>query len=317
MSEKKKKCPNIKLDENLDKILSATLKEDIYPLILDFANESIEEKDVLKEMIRSISETFHLENPMVLIFNVKDKKFSEKPESLELTENQEKNFNPQKKKEILLHDDVKNDEVLSKLRSTHCILLKKAIEDNVIIISFIDTCNLFDKERTESLKEHLHSTSEFLKNLRNLIQDMYKDPLTETFNRKALEKNLKDLKDKVIIFIDVDDFKKINDTYGHMVGDRILKELAKIIKESLRSSDTVYRYGGDEFVVVIDNSSYETAEKIAERIKKNVEDKITIESNPISISYGISTSPCDVESILKEADERMYRMKRRKKGKEK
>jgi len=73
-----------------------------------------------------------------------------------------------------------------------------------------------------------------MKSFRNSV--LLKDPLTETFNRKALEKNLRDLKGKVIIFIDVDDFKKINDTYGHMVGDRILKELAKIIKESLRSS---------------------------------------------------------------------------------
>ena len=315
MSKKEKKCPNINLDENIDKILSATLKEDIYPLILDFANESIEEKDVIKEMIKSISETFHLENPTVLIFNVKDKKFSEKPESLKVTENQEKSFNPQEKKEILLHDDVKNDEILSKLHSTHCILLKKVVEDNVVIISFIDRCNLFDKEKTESLKDHLDNTSEFLKNLRNLIQDMYKDPLTETFNRKALEKNLKNLKDKVIIFIDVDDFKKINDTYGHLVGDKILKELAKIIKGSLRSSDAVYRYGGDEFVIVLDKSSYEKAEKIAERIKKNVESKIAVESNPISISYGISTSPHNVEGILEEADERMYRMKRMKKDK--
>jgi polar amino acid transport system substrate-binding protein len=96
------------------------------------------------------------------------------------------------------------------------------------------------------------------------------DKLTQIYNRNALSKYLKELlKNRgSIIFFDIDHFKNINDTYGHEKGDFVLKELAKIIKENLRKNDIFGRWGGEEFLILLPNTSYEETLKVAEKLRK-------------------------------------------------
>jgi diguanylate cyclase (GGDEF)-like protein len=118
-----------------------------------------------------------------------------------------------------------------------------------------------------------------------------------------------------LCFLDIDDFKKINDQYGHIVGDDILVQLATRLQHQLKPTDTLARQGGDEFVIVIYNvdSSSQILEKIDE-LKRVVQEPLTShdETFVISASFGYSIYMIDsntIEDLLKVADRRMYREK--------
>lgn len=152
-----------------------------------------------------------------------------------------------------------------------------------------------------------------------------RDPLTLLKNRRELEESLdqelsrhaRQREDMAVMFIDCDDFKQVNDTYGHDVGDMYLKHVAYHLKELTRKSDLAFRFAGDEFVVLLPNQKQDGAEVISARIKEHfintplIVEGVTI---PVLISYGvISTSEMqrvDSKSILKKADQRLYEMKK-------
>jgi diguanylate cyclase (GGDEF)-like protein len=116
------------------------------------------------------------------------------------------------------------------------------------------------------------------------------------------------------MMIDVDNFKRINDEYGHASGDAVLKQLAEIINSNTRSTDIVARLGGDEFVVVLPRTSYEIVLKVAQRIKQAIEDKSFVFDSyaiktTISIGIVITTQPIQTNCFLKNADESLYKAK--------
>ena len=118
-----------------------------------------------------------------------------------------------------------------------------------------------------------------------------------------------------ILMLDIDFFKKINDTYGHAAGDIVLEAVAKIIKSCTRNVDTAARYGGEEFVVMLNNTSASAAMAVAERIRKLVEDKIILydgQNIKVTISIGVSSYNFDLEpakSIVERADKALYESK--------
>jgi diguanylate cyclase (GGDEF)-like protein/putative nucleotidyltransferase with HDIG domain len=131
----------------------------------------------------------------------------------------------------------------------------------------------------------------------------------ESINRKISEGN----KQISIMFCDIDKFKSINDTYGHEVGDFLLKEIAKIIKTEVEDTGMVFRYGGEEFVVMLCDYTSEEALIEAEKIRKTIaKDQVLQEYAdcfPITISIGIASYPkhaLDAEGLIKKSDTAMY-----------
>ena len=118
-----------------------------------------------------------------------------------------------------------------------------------------------------------------------------------------------------VAYLDLDNFKRVNDLHGHGEGDMVLKEVARILQENFRSGDVVGRVGGDEFIVIVYDCRKEALLKRLERIKKMIE--TNFKKYGLSVSYGVVAVPSegtDINLILKLADERMYEMKRGKKG---
>jgi diguanylate cyclase (GGDEF)-like protein len=149
------------------------------------------------------------------------------------------------------------------------------------------------------------------------------DDLTKLYNyrylRKYLEADVKRClryKKKVsLLFIDVDGFKRINDTFGHLVGSQALAEMGQVLKKMVRETDVVGRYGGDEFVIVLPETPLNGAMVIAERIRKKVEECEFVAQNlsiRLTVSLGVANCPkhtLTAEGLIKKADAAMYRAK--------
>jgi diguanylate cyclase (GGDEF)-like protein len=113
-----------------------------------------------------------------------------------------------------------------------------------------------------------------------------------------------------LLMIDIDRFKNANDEHGHLVGDRILKTVARILQEGARLGDIVARYGGDEFAVLLPETGAGTAAEVANRIRRNVEGLETL-SPPVTISVGVASTETskDAAELLERADTALYRAK--------
>jgi len=152
-----------------------------------------------------------------------------------------------------------------------------------------------------------------------------RDPLTEVYNRRHLFERLSSMisehtrtkKDFSVAILDIDFFKKINDTFGHQAGDYILKEFTKTITHNLRPYDVLGRYGGEEFMIILDSVSKETALIIVERILNDVRQKnYTYGDDTICFTFSAGISDCKdveenftVEKLVEKADNRLYSAK--------
>jgi len=151
-----------------------------------------------------------------------------------------------------------------------------------------------------------------------------KDPMTGLANRRelmaALEREMKRAervkKPLSILLIDIDHFKRINDTYGHPFGDEVIKGIARIMKNVVRPYDIVARYGGEEFAILLVETDTRRAGSVAERIRTSVKNKLFEykgERVPVTVSIGCSTFPEDgkiAEELLDMADRALYLSKR-------
>ena len=148
-----------------------------------------------------------------------------------------------------------------------------------------------------------------------------RDGLTGVYNRSylelAIERTTKELRRNggsvSILFLDVDDMKRVNDTHGHQAGDRLLRELAALLGESCRDSDIVARYGGDEFVVLMPATDDEGARRVGRKIEEAIVARNASAGGAVGLSASLgmhTVGEADIDDLLHEADRRMYAMKR-------
>ncbi|WP_415902412.1 GGDEF domain-containing protein [Neptuniibacter sp. QD29_5] len=150
------------------------------------------------------------------------------------------------------------------------------------------------------------------------------DGLTGALNRRAFFESVETIKQQIekeqtdltLAYMDLDDFKPINDLYGHVVGDKVLKSFVATLRDELRSTDIIARVGGEEFVIVLPNTDIDNAQTILDRIRNKVaEHPLAIEGHCIklSVSIGLSQNQKNhkliVDQLIKEADKALYKAK--------
>ncbi len=147
------------------------------------------------------------------------------------------------------------------------------------------------------------------------------DKLTSLFNRVKLDNSLKYELDRAhrfstdlsIIIIDIDDFKKVNDTYGHLVGDKVLINIAKILTHNIRKVDILGRWGGEEFLVICPHTDEKGVLKLAKNLREKIQNSTNIEEleSTVTASFGITfLKPSDnIDSFIKRADDALYYVK--------
>ncbi len=227
---------------------------------------------------------------------------------------------------IITHKDVISAIYHSMLDSTISELIELLEKKELITIreedTVIDAIRIFEEKSIEHLPVinaegvlvGIITGTDILKGLPRFALI---DPLTGLENRRVLDYLSQKLKrqrvrDLYVLFIDVDNFKRINDTYGHVFGDQVLRRLAQEILASVRAYDNVIRFGGEEIVVILHRVNYSQAMDIAQRIRKRVK-SITFEEHPevrITVSVGVAPYTGDLLETIKRADEAMYKAKK-------
>lgn len=156
---------------------------------------------------------------------------------------------------------------------------------------------------------------------RGLEQKIHLDGLTGLVNRGGLEVAAERLFAETresgqpfcVMFADMDNFKAVNDRYGHTVGDRVLRQFGRIARSSVRESDLAGRYGGDEFVLILPDTTCREAQQVADRLRRKVADWARDNDLDCSVSIGIREVPThgeDLETVMRLVDEAMYSTKR-------
>lgn len=152
-----------------------------------------------------------------------------------------------------------------------------------------------------------------------LQRQALKDPLTDAYNRSYFDNNIESIlalnknqnNHSAIIFFDIDLFKKVNDTYGHAIGDDVLKNLAFIVRNNIRKDDKLVRWGGEEFIIIVGAKSIYEATYLAEQLRNCIEEYEFDTVGSITCSFGVSLhGGNDIQKSIKDADERLYKAKR-------
>lgn len=181
------------------------------------------------------------------------------------------------------------------------------------LIVTMATLALANSHQMHALREQQHKLSEQARH----------DPLTGVYNRRALDEILNELMRAhtpfTLVFLDIDNFFAVNDQFGHLVGDRVIQEFAQFLRDIIRKTDSLFRYGGDEFIILMPQTTAEQAEQVLARLQPELHKRSEqwageLPGVQLSISVGVSSwspqNPRPLEDIFEEADQFMYRRKR-------
>jgi len=318
-----------------NEILGQVLISKIYKFVIEKFDQKNNDKQVLSDLLQIISEFFEADE-WSLLLTPEDKnwtflawsfKMDKKPlDEMALFLQKEK---PETVKRILKTKEMfyikdtlhfKDWKEVKEFQTLSWIGIPIILDGNVYGILNLDFYKKIKKlSRTEKklinlISKEIPLVINHIFNLRDLVLDSYKDILTEVYNRKILnEKSLRGY--KIFFFIDINEFKKINDNYGHLVGDEILKITAKRLKNIFKEDDIIVRYGGDEFLICLKERDNLSIEDIKERIKKTLFRDIKIKDLIIKISVSVGEFLKDedesLNAIIEKTDELMYKDKRK------
>ena len=217
------------------------------------------------------------------------------------------------------------------MKTNRTIEMPKIITSNLPEERLPNVTEFFNKEFGFASKE-INYNNEFLKSLDAISEspvfvtvknseNLIKDYLTGVYNKRYIDqrfskeahRNLKESIPTTVIMADIDSFKKVNDTYGHLVGDMVLKEIAATIQKTIRHVDIPARYGGEEFTIILPETAALNAVTIAERLRTKISEiEVHVDNETIirpTVSIGISEYPNaseDIKELIDWADKALY-----------
>ena len=193
----------------------------------------------------------------------------------------------------------------------------------VFLIIYMPAIVLLSKSINTNYQMAIKNNDELQMNIQKLKKLSTTDSLTNIYNRryffevaeKMITTSLQEKKLLSFLMLDIDFFKHINDTYGHQAGDFILMTLAKEIKELMRKNDIFARVGGEEFAIILENTSIKEAQAVAEKIRKHIAKKDFIFDGTtidLTVSIGVASlneSSLNIETLYNQADQQLYKAK--------
>ncbi|MBO6509088.1 MAG: GGDEF domain-containing protein, partial [Roseibium sp.] len=197
----------------------------------------------------------------------------------------------------------------------------KMVATAVYTVLFIAYLKYFDDEKkwvTNRPFRDVFQVLTYRERYHDLLEASTRDHLTGTLHRrqydenapKILETSLKNKRPLSLLVIDIDHFKQVNDRHGHQMGDKVLMTISQLLTENLRSDDHLYRFGGEEFVLLCEKMPTEAATSMADRLRKTIERfSVVYLPEKVTVSIGISSAPDDgttVEDLFRAADARLY-----------
>jgi two-component system cell cycle response regulator len=194
---------------------------------------------------------------------------------------------------------------------------------NDFIYRPVERNELMARVRTQ-IRRHRYAM-ELRESVNNTMAMAVTDQLTGLYNRRYFERHLNVLlgkaqeqeRDLALMILDIDHFKAVNDSYGHDIGDAVLREFSARLRRNIRGVDLACRFGGEEFVVLMPDTDFAQADSVAERVRQSIAEKMFDVGAPrplsVTVSVGVSLneSLADTpESLIKRADVALYRAKR-------
>jgi diguanylate cyclase (GGDEF)-like protein len=203
-------------------------------------------------------------------------------------------------------------------QAEHCLNLSRFV-NRIVSLDMSLAIEIYHHIEVQELETSVHA---LLNERESLATQVQHDALTQLASRshlldvleQAMERTVSKRSDLTVAMADLDHFKEINDTLGHLVGDRVLREVAHRIATSVRDKDLIGRYGGEEFLLIFPETSLQVAQQVSERIRQHVgctPIHLPDHSIPITISIGLTHFKRDdtLESLLQRADSAMYTAK--------
>lgn len=314
----------------IGKLLTSTLHtEQLLKLIMEKVGELLSAKNWSLMLLD--------EGKQELYFEIVVGEFSEKIKGLRIKANQGiAGWVANHKRPLLIKDVTKDKRFLSLIDEytgfkTHSVICSPLIcrEKVLGVIELVN--KKIGEEFTEEDLEVLMHLSDYIaiaidnaRNFEKIEELSIKDDLTCLYNTRffhemldrEIKRSMRKRRELSLIFMDMDHFKDVNDTYGHLCGSKLLKEVANIIIGSVRSIDVPIRYGGDEFVIILPETDKNQAEQVAKRILYNVRNFVFLKEENINVkltaSIGFATFPDDAKDkteLVKKADNAMYKVK--------
>ncbi len=232
---------------------------------------------------------------------------------------------------MIKRDNLKNIHCMSlKVEECFYFFLNLGVKGNQFYFAVFSAPTDLSTDILKSFSQFSQSQMRIIERFEEMAKShalIHIDDVTGLYNQRKLYKDLAMLVEKFqkeqepfcVLFVDIDYFKKVNDMYGHLVGTKLLESVAREIKSLLRDSDISYRYGGDEFVIILVNSDAKSGKIVGERIlnkikarQYDIDHKEEQKIVHLSVSIGVAEFPTDAknsEEILSIADRMMYEAK--------
>jgi diguanylate cyclase (GGDEF)-like protein len=203
----------------------------------------------------------------------------------------------------------------------HTKVLKDCVDDHIDVPQLKSKFETIQQHMVDEINKANKVITELSKQVKRLEAKSNIDSLTKVFNRRALVSYLDILCEEAtskynvhMLMLDLDDFKQVNDTYGHIAGDKILIFVANILKQTLRDSDKIFRYGGEEFVIILNRTDDTHCSKIVERILNLIRaNNLIYKGETLNITASIGTTVYKEgdtpDTFMDRADKALYKAK--------